>query len=278
MSRTRTLEAPPAWIDQLWQRLTRQALLIAAFATVVLVLATALPAWAARDRGSTAPPMNKIVSSEGVTGTAATRVPDLGAASFVGRIPFVQESRFLSAVSGGGPAGEQFIQGAREANLARYIDDVGMQMMLPYASSAIATRQAIDLWTWVSAANANRQLALQYQAAVRSPSGSPIWQAPAYATGTRLASTVTFYACISDGFCGTMSNGQEVFPGAAACSTNLPFGTRFVINADPTARVFTCLDRGALTPTWVDIWFYDIADGWAWQSNIGTSSDITILN
>jgi hypothetical protein len=40
--------------------------------------------------------------------------------------------------------------------------------------------------------------------------------------------------------------------------------------------VFTCLDRGALSATWVDVWFYDIADGWAWQSLVGTSGEIII--
>ena len=75
-----------------------------------------------------------------------------------------------------------------------------------------------------------------------------------------------------------MSNGQQVFAGAAACSANLPFGTRFFLNADPARTVYTCLDRGALSATWVDIWFYSPAEGWAWQSMIGgLYSDITIV-
>ena len=74
-----------------------------------------------------------------------------------------------------------------------------------------------------------------------------------------------------------MATGQAPFEGAAACSSNLPFGTRFSIANDPAGRVFTCLDRGALSPTWVDVWFYDAADGWAWQSIVGTSSDIIIV-
>ena len=58
---------------------------------------------------------------------------------------------------------------------------------------------------------------------------------------------------------------------------NLPFGTRFVITDDPSQRIFVCLDRGALAATWVDVWFYDVADGWAWQSGLGTRSDIIIV-
>ena len=51
-----------------------------------------------------------------------------------------------------------------------------------------------------------------------------------------------------------------------------------VLVINPMGRVFTCLDRGLLGPSWVDIWFYDPADGWAWQQLIGgTYSDITIV-
>jgi hypothetical protein len=82
---------------------------------------------------------------------------------------------------------------------------------------------------------------------------------------------------VGNGFCGNMASGQRPFPGAAACSSNLPMGTRFVIADDPNQTVFTCLDRGALAATWVDVWFYDAADGWAWQANVGTSSEITIV-
>lgn len=87
---------------------------------------------------------------------------------------------------------------------------------------------------------------------------------------------VTFYACLGNGFCGLMANGQQAFEGAAACSSDLPTGTRFSIVTDPTGRTYECLDRGRLAPTWVDVWWYDAADGWAWQSQVGSWSDIIV--
>jgi hypothetical protein len=97
-------------------------------------------------------------------------------------------------------------------------------------------------------------------------------------SGTRIpGATVTFYSCIDNGFCGNMATGDPVFAGAAACSADMPFGTRFVVANDPTGQVFVCMDRGLLAPTWVDVWFYDVADGWAWQAPVGTHSDIIIV-
>jgi hypothetical protein len=87
---------------------------------------------------------------------------------------------------------------------------------------------------------------------------------------------VTFYACVGDGFCGNMASGSPVFDGAAACSNDLAMGTRFSIVTDPTGRVYQCLDRGHLAPTWVDVWFYDVASGWPWQSAVGAWSDIIV--
>ena len=87
---------------------------------------------------------------------------------------------------------------------------------------------------------------------------------------------VTFYACVGDGFCGTMASGQPVYDGAAACSNDLAMGTRFSIVTDPTGRTYQCLDRGYLAPTWVDVWFYDVANGWPWQAATGAWSDIII--
>jgi hypothetical protein len=87
---------------------------------------------------------------------------------------------------------------------------------------------------------------------------------------------VTFYACVGDGFCGNMASGSPVFDGAAACSNDLAMGTRFSIVTDPTGRVYQCLDRGYLAPTWVDVWFYDVASGWPWQAVVGAWSDIII--
>jgi len=88
---------------------------------------------------------------------------------------------------------------------------------------------------------------------------------------------ITFYSCTGEGFCGNMSNGEPVREGAVACSSDLPLGTTLRILSDPSRRVLVCLDRGMLSPTWIDVFFYDAADGWAWQSVVGTVSDIEIL-
>jgi hypothetical protein len=76
-----------------------------------------------------------------------------------------------------------------------------------------------------------------------------------------------------------MSAGGTPFPGAVACSDNLPFGTKLRITGDPTGRTYECLDRGRLTPTWIDVYFDDTTEGMAWQSSLGTTiTDIEIVN
>ena len=89
---------------------------------------------------------------------------------------------------------------------------------------------------------------------------------------------LTFYDCASQGFCGRMYNGHKVYEGAAACSWNLAIGTRFRISGDPTGRVYACEDRGLLTNTWVDIFFYYPADGYNWQAQVGRHGTIEIVN
>jgi hypothetical protein len=43
--------------------------------------------------------------------------------------------------------------------------------------------------------------------------------------------------------------------------------------------VYECLDRGALAPTWIDVYFENTSDGIAWQSTLGsTVTDIHIVN
>lgn len=267
----RPLTTRPDWLTRLLGHLTRQVVLAGVFAAVVLILATALPAWAALQQSESVAPSVAVHSSVGATGTAATRVEDLGVATFVGRIPFVQQLRYLGALTGGTPPAQRFVEGARQASLAEYVQNVGVQVTLPYVSDAVSTKQAIDTWT-AAVAEAERR------AALRSATSGAVWQAPPPVAGTRIPGAhATFYSCIGNGFCGTMANGQQVFAGAAACSADLPFGTRFVLANDPAGRVFVCLDRGALAPTWVDVWFYDAYDGWTWQSIVGTRSDIIIV-
>ncbi len=271
--RSRPAVMAPEWLGHLPQSLARQALLAAAFAALVLALATALPAWASFHGGSSTAPATALHSSTGVTGTAATRVSDLGAATFVGDIPFVQQLRYFDSLTSSSSGAASFVQGAREATLFSYLQNVGTQVALPYLNDVAATKRALDVYT-NAVQEAQRQA--QIEAAKRS-SAVLSWESPPITAGTELPSTVTFYACVGNGFCGHMASGEQPFPGAAACSTNMPMGTRFTINADPGHTVFTCLDRGALSPTWVDIWFYDASDGWSWQSIVGTSSEITIL-
>ena len=267
LPRARAIAAQPDWLGQLWEYLSRRALLVAGLAALMLLLATTLSSWALPS--SSTAPSSPLLSSAGVTGTAATRVEDLSVATFAGRIPFVQQARYLDALTGG-PEAQWFVQGAREASLARYLQVVGGQVTLPYVSDAVDTKAAIEAWT-SAVAEVKRQEAIQAAA------GRSVWQAPPLSTGAAVPSTVTFYSCIGNGFCNVMASGLAPFEGAAACSTDMPFGTRFVIASDPSRRVFVCLDRGALASTWVDIWFYDAADGWAWQSIVGTSSDIIIV-
>ncbi len=88
---------------------------------------------------------------------------------------------------------------------------------------------------------------------------------------------ITFYDCADQGFCGAMANGRIVYEGAAACSWNLQIGTRFVIEGDPTGRIYTCEDRGLLANTWVDIFWHAPADGWLWQSEVGRWGVIEIV-
>lgn len=102
-----------------------------------------------------------------------------------------------------------------------------------------------------------------------------------YPVGTVLHARITVYGCTGPGggFCGHMSSGGTAFEGAAACSSNLPFGTRLTIDGDPTHRTYECLDRGNLSATWIDVFFNDTRDGMAWQSLLGgTVSNIHIVN
>jgi hypothetical protein len=117
--------------------------------------------------------------------------------------------------------------------------------------------------------------------AVAAPAPSTVSSASGLEPGTVLRARVTIYGCTGPGggFCNHMASGGSAFEGAAACSYNLPFGTKLSIAGDPTGRVYECLDRGALANTWVDVYFDDTRDGMAWQSLLGgTVADIKIVN
>jgi hypothetical protein len=89
---------------------------------------------------------------------------------------------------------------------------------------------------------------------------------------------LTFYSCLGEGFCGAMANGEIVHQGAVACSFDLPLGTVLRIVGDPTERYYVCKDRGLLTATWVDVYWYDDADGWDWQAAVGRLGSIEIIS
>lgn len=269
--RTHTRALPPIPSRDLGKRLGRFAeslggrTVIAALAVMTIVLATAVPAWALIATADHDP--SRLQSSADATGSASTRVTDLGVTTFIGDLPFVAQQRYLTAIAGGEPEGKRFVEGARQAAVAAYVQDVGLQMTLPYLSGATNEKREIDAWTEAVATVEGRQ-------------GSPAYgfQAAWPPAGSSLTSTVTFYTCSGGGFCGPMAAGPVVFAGAAACSYDLPFGTRFYIADDPGQRVFTCLDRGLLTPTWVDLWFQTPDEGWAFQSIVGTHSSIVLVN
>ena len=97
--------------------------------------------------------------------------------------------------------------------------------------------------------------------------------------GQEVVCDLTFYTCIGGygAYCGTMANGQVVFPGAAACGYAFMLGQRFQIVDDPTGRIYECCDRGLGPYWWIDIWFYDIAEGQAWRNQLGNPVTIRLL-
>jgi hypothetical protein len=107
--------------------------------------------------------------------------------------------------------------------------------------------------------------------------GAPAPSRDQVVTKGKMTATLTFYDCLSQKFCGAMSNGQKVYEGAAACSYNLATGTMFTITGDPTGRVYVCKDRGLLPNTHVDIFWNDPADGWRWQRAVGSRGTIEIV-
>jgi hypothetical protein len=145
---------------------------------------------------------------------------------------------------------------------------------LQAAVEADRAREAAE----AAAAEAARQS--QVRAAASSPARS-YNGASGYPSGTMLTARITVYGCTGPGggFCGGMASGYTVFEGAAACSYDLPFGTKLRIIGDATGRVYECLDRGALGNTWVDVFFYNTTEGINWASNLGgTYAQIEIVN
>ena len=90
---------------------------------------------------------------------------------------------------------------------------------------------------------------------------------------------LTFYSC-EDGYCGWTASGRRVEDGTAACDRSvMPFGTRFMIDGDPTGSIWTCWDTGGGVRGWhVDVWFPTNAQGWGYTGSLGQSVVINILN
>ncbi len=263
----------PEWFQQAQALIGRYAAVAGVVVALVLLIAAAVPVFAALQPTGASSRLGTVHSSVGITGTAGTRVADLSTETFMGGLPFVQQSRvFAGASTGTGATSspERFVLAVRQSSIAEYIQDIGLQMVLPYLNDAANVKANVEAWNAAVA---------QQQASTLAAASPYSFQAPGIAPGTVInGAHATFYSCLNNGFCGAMYNGQQVFPGAAACSVNLPQGTRFFLNADPARTVYTCLDRGALSATWVDIWFYDSAEGWEWQTMIGgTYSAITIV-
>jgi hypothetical protein len=105
----------------------------------------------------------------------------------------------------------------------------------------------------------------------------PVPEAPAPSV------TLTFYVCsgapygYQGGYCGTMSSGATVYEGAAACGYSWELGTRFVIDGDPTGRVYTCEDRGYLDWFHVDVFFWDYAEGRAWRNGMPLYATVRLV-
>jgi hypothetical protein len=148
--------------------------------------------------------------------------------------------------------------------------------------AAAEERQAWEVLRAMKIIDEERQAAASVRALAATRNPASTYNTPSgYAAGTVVRSRITIYGCVGPGggFCNNMASGLAVFEGAAACSADLPFGTRLKIVGDPTGRVYECLDRGALAATWVDVFFYNTSDGIAWQSLLGgTVTDIEIVN
>ncbi|MGB2695193.1 MAG: hypothetical protein WBD55_08410 [Dehalococcoidia bacterium] len=274
ISRTRALPSQTEALMRFVRGLTHPRVLIAAGVLALAILvATSISALAALQPNSSTASLPQVLSSASTTGTAATRVEDLSAATFVGGSPFFSQAQYLSASEGSLPQALIFLKGAQEAPVTDYMRQIGTLLVLPGINNTLEKQHQVQ--QWVAAQEAQRQVALTAAAPTTS---APVWQGNLPAGARISGAYVTFYACVGNGFCGNTASGAPAQPGVAACSYNLPFGTRFVVATDPTQRVFTCLDRGAIGPTWVDIWFYDVADGYAWQAAVGTHSDIIIVN
>lgn len=75
---------------------------------------------------------------------------------------------------------------------------------------------------------------------------------------------------------GTTYHGRRTAPGIAACSWNLPAGTRLQFR---DGRVIECWDRGALGHAgWTDIWVASAAEGREIARTYGDRAVVDVLH
>lgn len=239
----------------LLSHLTKQIILASLFAVLVLAVATTVPAVAALAQGQPLLQMKPAFS-----GIAATGVRPRPFAQ-------IQFLRVAATQAAQQPASQEQVVAVKAAAQPTPQPTPQPAAQPTPQPAAQPTPQPTAQPTPQPAAQPTPQPA----AAVEPP--------PPAAEGGRVirGARITFYSCVGGGFCGNMSSGHRVHEGAAACSYDLPLGTRFTIASDPSGRVYQCLDRGMLSPTWIDVWFHDAASGWAWQSLVGNWSDIVLI-
>ena len=85
---------------------------------------------------------------------------------------------------------------------------------------------------------------------------------------------LSFYVCrgappgFEDGFCGGAGGNLGLEEGQVACGYAWSLGTQFQIYGDPTNRIYICNDRGLGPTYWLDVFFWEYADGRAWRDSI----------
>ena len=81
---------------------------------------------------------------------------------------------------------------------------------------------------------------------------------------------ITFYTCPP--YCATTASGVSVYVGGAACGYGFALGQQFIL----AGRRYTCNDRGGGPSYWVDIFFWDEAEGWAFIAEVGSYGTVIL--
>ena len=81
---------------------------------------------------------------------------------------------------------------------------------------------------------------------------------------------ITFYTCPP--YCATTASGVSVHVGGAACGYGFALGQQFLL----VGSRYTCNDRGGGPRYWVDIFFWDEAEGYAWLAQVGSYGTVIL--